>query len=67
MAEKKTAKKNRERLQKHYTHAEFLAEFFPNVPHQVEHEPDNKPDTTEPLLTRDEFFDILKKAASVKA
>jgi hypothetical protein len=53
MAKKKTVlKKNR--LDKKYTHAEFLQEFFPNVDPETLHD-------DEDILTEDQFFDILER------
>lgn len=53
MSKKKTNRIN-DRLDRKYTHTEFLKEFFPNV------NPNELRDDTR-MLTEDEFFDVLQK------
>jgi len=53
MTKKKRSIKT-DRLDKEYTHSEFLQEFFPNVDPNILRD-------DEPVLTEREFFDILEK------
>lgn len=57
---KKKKEKQEDRLNRKYTHPEFLKEFFPNIdPSEIERE-------DEPMLTQDQFFDFLTKITSPK-
>lgn len=55
---KKKQKKQEDRLNRKYTHPEFLKEFFPNIdPSELEQE-------NESTLTQEQFFDVLIKVTS---